>query len=344
MPRIALFFAFALVQPVKTDLVQALSTVEETATFNSYVAEVGARMDNEIGNQKERCCMQSITCKTTVDSLRASMLLYDEDMFRLSHYVKKTEEEISTLLDSVCNDDRLPSAKKTFLSFANEARKRIGRMQVDLAWAMRKAAVTKSKIGLDDYTHLWDWSGCFDCTLRTEHEENVCRIFKKRMTDIESAMQVVINQSALLESSADPSIQLEIEKALSESWHSILSSLYNSKTRLYFNESRRMQIDTEDRRNTVKTCIAVSMFIFLYAWIQMPKSKPKRTLPWFRDGKGKYCDGCCGVCWNEDENILWTTITKCEHSFHAECMDELLNFGTRKCPVCMVNMFSGSLH
>ena len=67
----------------------------------------------------------------------------------------------------------------------------------------------------------------------------------------------------------------------------------------------------------------------------------KRKAPWFRDGKGsKYCDGCCAVCLGEDSSIPWTTVTRCEHSFHAECMDELLSYGTTLCPWCSRNMFA----
>ena len=96
-------------------------------------------------------------------------------------------------------------------------------------------------------------------------------------------------------------------------------------------------------RFSVHCFLAVALPVTcLYA--RYMRRKPKRSLsgkaPWFRDGKGKYCDGCCAVCLGEDLSIPWTTVTRCEHSFHAECMDELLIRGTTVCPWCSRNMFA----
>ena len=77
----------------------------------------------------------------------------------------------------------------------------------------------------------------------------------------------------------------------------------------------------------------------MYRCTRKPQAPWSRNGVLFRDGKGRYCDGCCAVCLGEDSSIPWTTVTRCEHSFHAECMNELLIRGTTLCPWCSRNMF-----
>ena len=98
---------------------------------------------------------------------------------------------------------------------------RISLLQADFAFAVNYAIQQKRIIVWGNYTEVWDLPGCFDCVLLTGAEETLCRILKKRMTDIEAAVSLVVSAAA------------ENQAELWEFQESMLSTLRINRVKLY---------------------------------------------------------------------------------------------------------------
>ena len=127
---------------------------------------------------------------------------------------------------------------------------RISLLQADFAFAVNYAIQQKRIIVWGNYTEVWDLPGCFDCVLRTGAEETLCRIFKKRMTDIEAAVSLVVSAAA------------ENQAELWEFQESMLSTLRINRVKLYAMKNRK-----KNRKKPVSyEGYALVLFGLLYLW------------------------------------------------------------------------------
>jgi len=217
---------------------------------------------------------------------------------------------------TACSDDPAVKELEASVSLATEARSRIGLMQVDFYREVHAALYFKDRVLFQDHGEVWGLHGCFDCVLRSERDELTCRIFKDRMAAIQAAVLVVAEA-------------LPEEELLKEYLEPMMTYLRRSRVRIYAWEPGRSR--------EVSPFWSVFAVIFVMFCVVYDKccTEHRKAL---RPGRGRYSDGCCSICL-EDASIPWTTATRCEHSFHAACMDKLLARGMTRCPLCMQDMF-----
>jgi len=302
----------------------ALSTIAEPMIF----AETSA-VAIKAETQKLDSCMQNFTCKDELEYLKAC---YSDALFDKT-WIK---QRIEVLLDSSCSDDPVCASNelkaRNLALLVNEAKARISRLQVEFACAVQTALFFKEKIVFGDFSQAWGLRCCFDCVLLNAEEEQLCYVFRKRMADIEAAVPVVIEASV-------HSLQ-----GLDGFFDSVASYVRENRVELYPTGFVKPNLTEPEFLESVSGFHGFLRFVLCYLlFITCCKVlcfyHRHDNQRQFRAGKGRFCDGCCGLCLSNDENIPWVTVNLCEHSFHAECMDRLLKYGTTRCPMCMREIF-----
>lgn len=320
--------------------------ITETATLHAHIEALFVKADalkREATERRLECCTQNATCKDAVD---VEFLREFPEYLEPDWFFSSWREQSRTVFEAACPNDPAMVSKereaKNSVSLALDARSRITLLQVDFYREANSALHFKDQILFDDHSEVWGLRQCFSCFLRSADDELTCSIFNERMAAIEGAVGVMITEFKL----PDPLFEEELRGGCFES---MMTYLIRNHVHCYMwrhfpgqEDPRRKLRKNEDVQLICVPLLICALLVFA-AKLTLPVcagGSKNRNAPWFRDGKGKYCDGCCAVCLGEDSLIPWTTVTRCEHSFHAECMDELLSYGTTLCPWCSRNMFA----
>jgi hypothetical protein len=267
----------------------ALWTIAETATMNAHVAKAEALRE-----------------------ARCGPYLFDK-------------ASTAVLLGSSCGLKGLEADR--LVSLAMEANARISRLQVEFACAVQTALYFKMRIIFGNTRSAWALRGCFDDVQRTADEKRLCAVFKKRMLEIDLAMDFVIKASAFH----------ALRGPLHGFFESVTSYVRENGVRLYPSEFASWpphHTPTSYLHAWMLLLPATAAVLFAFA-ARKPKSHNE---PLFHAGRGKYGDGPCGVCLDEDSRLPWITMARCGHSFHARCLGELLARGVTQCPYCARKM------
>jgi hypothetical protein len=227
----------------------------------------------------------------------------------------------------------------------SDAKRRVNRLQGDFAFDVQDSVALKEHriiFDIDNYRELWNLSTCFDCVLKSSiEEEKICSVFRKKMTNIENAINILVESS-------DP---VREAKELSDFYYSILGYLSANQVKMYHMKNlpvkdysrRKPVVSTYEEYYTFLHILVANVACFCFVGLMKHIESTnllgfKKTNPWIRAGKGRFCDGFCCICYDDEENIPWTTLNRCEHSFHSKCLDMLIEESFNTCPFCSRSM------
>jgi len=359
---------------VKSPVAKALSTIADTS-MNTYVDQLISKTNKEMQALKIQVCVHSETCW---DGLVYLTPCLSDDLFDKDWIETRIAALLDAVCadDPKCSAKDLEARR--VVSLAMEASARISRLQVEFACAVQTSLLFKESIAFGDFSQAWDLDGCdsvehdeevcyFFIRRFNDISEAVLLVvaasvrplpeldgFFDLITSYVRENQVVLYPTEFVVPSnelghkypAEPDVSHWIETKIAKRLDRVCAEdalCSASEARRVVSLAMGVMDAVEFIRFSVYCFLAVALPLTclhaMYRCTRKPQAPWSSNCVLFRDGKGRYCDGCCAVCLGEDSSIPWTTVTRCEHSFHAECMNELLIRGTTLCPWCSRNMF-----